>query len=68
MERCMPLHADRLQFEFLMMEDMQCGPNRNMMIQKREIFRECFDRFDYQKVAAYEEADILRILDRKEFP
>lgn len=26
-----------------MMEAMQCGLNRNMMIQKREIFRDCFD-------------------------
>ena len=60
-----PLHDDRMQFEFLMMEVMQCGLNWNMMIQKREIFRECFDEFDYQKVAAYEEADILRIMDRE---
>ncbi len=57
-----PLHDDRGQFEFLMMEVMQCGLNWNMMIQKREIFRACFDDFDYEKVAAYSEADILRIL------
>lgn len=57
-----PLHDDRKQFEFLMMEVMQCGLNWNMMIQKREIFRACFDGFDYDKVAAYEEADIERII------
>ena len=34
-----PLHDDQKQFEFLMMEVMQCGLNWNMMIQKREIFR-----------------------------
>lgn len=33
------------------------------MIQKREIFRACFDGFDYQKVADYTEADIQRILE-----
>ena len=60
-----PLHDDRMQFEFLMMEVMQCGLNWDMMIRKREIFRECFDGFDYQKVAAYEEADILRIMNRE---
>ena len=60
-----PLHDDRMQFEFLMMEVMQCGLNWNMMIQKREIFRECFDGFDYQKVAAYNETDILRIMDKE---
>ena len=58
-----PLHDDRGQFEFLMMEVMQCGLNWNMMIQKREIFRNCFDNFDYDKVAAYGEKDIQRILE-----
>lgn len=58
-----PLHDDRKQFEFLMMEVMQCGLNWNMMIQKREIFRECFDEFDYEKVAVYTEEDVLRILE-----
>lgn len=58
-----PLHDDKKQFEFLMMEVMQCGLNWNMMIQKREIFRQCFDDFDYRKVADYNEEDILRILD-----
>ena len=57
-----PVHDDRKQFEFLMMEVMQCGLNWNMMIQKREIFRGCFDDFDFDKVAVYGETDIERIL------
>ena len=57
-----PVHDDRKQFEFLMMEVMQCGLNWNMMIQKREIFRACFDDFDFDKVAVYGETDIERIL------
>ena len=57
-----PVHDDRKQFEFLMMEAMQCGLNWNMMIQKREVFRTCFDDFDFDKVAAYDEVDIERIL------
>lgn len=56
-----PVHDDRKQFEFLMMEVMQCGLNWNMMIQKREIFRSCFDGFDFDKVAGYEEAGIRHI-------
>lgn len=58
-----PVHDDRKQFEFLMMEVMQCGLNWNMMIQKREIFRNCFDNFDFDKVADYGEADIERVMD-----
>ena len=46
-----------------MMEVMQCGLNWNMMIQKREIFRTCFDNFDFDKVAEYGEDDIQRILN-----
>ena len=57
-----PLHDDYRQFEFLMMEVMQCGLNWNMMIQKREIFRQCFDGIDYDKVAAYGDGDVERIL------
>lgn len=58
-----PVHVDRKQFEFLMMEVMQCGLNWNMMIQKREIFRSCFDGFDFDKVEAYGEEDIERIME-----
>ncbi len=57
-----PLHDDRKQFEFMMMEVMQCGLNWNMMIQKREIFRQCFEGFDYDLIASYGEADVERIL------
>ena len=57
-----PVHDDRRQFEHLMMEVMQCGLNWNMMINKREIFRSCFDGFDYDRVAEYGEKDIERIL------
>ena len=45
-----------------MMEVMQCGLNWNMMINKREIFRECFDYFDFNKIAAYSLKDIDRIM------
>ncbi|MGI6204529.1 MAG: DNA-3-methyladenine glycosylase I [Anaerovoracaceae bacterium] len=58
----MPLHDDRLQFEFLMMEALQCGLNWNMMLRKRDVFRECFDDFDFEKVAQYDESDIERIM------
>lgn len=33
------------------------------MIQKREIFRKCFDGFDYERVAVYQDADVRRILE-----
>ena len=57
-----PLHDDQMQFEFLMMEAMQCGLSWKLMLQKREIFRKCFDNFDYEKVARYDKSDIDRIM------
>ena len=45
------------------MEVMQCGLNWNMMIQKRDIFKSCFDNFNFDKVAAYGEEEIQRILE-----
>lgn len=58
-----PVHDDRMQFEYLMMEVMQCGLNWNMMINKREIFRSCFDNFEYDLIAKYDENDISRIIN-----
>ena len=58
-----PVHDDRVMFEHLMMEAMQCGLSWSLMLKKREIFRACFDGFDYDKIAAYTEADVERILN-----
>lgn len=58
-----PLHDDRGQFEFLMMEAMQCGLSWNLMIQKREIIHECFADFDYDAIADFDEKDVQRIME-----
>ena len=58
-----PLHDDRKQFEFLMLEVLQCGLNWSLIMQKRSIFRQCFADFDYDIVASFGEKDIQRILD-----
>ena len=58
-----PVHDDRIQFEYLMMEVMQCGLSWSMMMKKREIFRTCFEDFDFERIAAYGEQDIERILN-----
>ncbi|MDO4332188.1 MAG: DNA-3-methyladenine glycosylase I [Eubacteriales bacterium] len=58
-----PLHDDQKQFEFLMMEVMQCGLSWNLMLKKREIFRQCFDGFDFRKIAEYGEEEIRSIME-----
>ena len=58
-----PVHDDRKQFEYLMLEAMQCGLSWSLMLKKREIFRQCFDGFDFRKIAQYTESDVERILN-----
>ena len=57
-----PVHNDRKQFEFLMLEVMQCGLSWQLMLKKRKIFHQCFDRFDFTKIANYTQKDIRRVL------
>lgn len=58
-----PVHDDRKQYEFLMMEAMQCGLNWTMMLKKRDVFRKCFAEFDYNKIAAFGEKEIKDIME-----
>ena len=58
-----PVHDDRHMFEHLTLECMQCGLSWVLMLKKREIFRKCFDNFDYDRIADYDEADVERILN-----
>lgn len=57
-----PVHEDRQMFEHLTLECLQCGLSWSLMMKKREIFRRCFENFDYEKIAAYGEEDVWRIL------
>ncbi|MDO4357806.1 MAG: DNA-3-methyladenine glycosylase I [Clostridia bacterium] len=57
-----PVRDDRHMYEHLFLEAMQCGLNWNMMLVKRDIFRQCFDGFDYEQVARYDEDRVQEIL------
>jgi len=58
-----PVHEDRHMFEHLSLECLQCGLSWDLMLRKREIFRSCLDGFDFDRIAAYNEDDVERILD-----
>ena len=45
-----------------MSEVLQCGLSWNTILLKRDAFRVAFERFDFEKVACYDEGDIARIL------
>jgi DNA-3-methyladenine glycosylase I len=48
-----PLHDDRRLFEFLLLEGAQAGLSWRTILDKREAYREAFDRFQAEKIAAY---------------
>ena len=57
-----PVHEDRLLFEFLALEGAQAGLSWRTILHKRDSFRKAFHHFDPAKVASYEEADRQRLL------
>ena len=57
-----PLHNDRLLFEFLILEGAQAGLSWNTILQKREAFREAFDHFDAARIAKYNQRKVQQLL------
>jgi DNA-3-methyladenine glycosylase I len=49
-----PVHDDRLLFEFLVLEGAQAGLSWITILRKREAYREAFARFDPAKVALFD--------------
>lgn len=47
------VYDDARLFEFLILETFQAGLSWITILRKRENFRNAFDNFDYQKIAAY---------------
>ena len=57
-----PVHYDRLLFEFLILEGAQAGLSWETILNKRENYRRVFDGFDPRRVAAYGEAKVAQLL------
>ena len=57
-----PLHDDQMLFEFLSLDAMQAGLSWNTILRKREHFRQAFDRFEIDGVAAYNETKVFELL------
>ncbi|WP_031432030.1 DNA-3-methyladenine glycosylase I [Methylomarinum vadi] len=57
-----PVHDDRLLFEFLILEGAQAGLSWRTVLAKREAYRDAFDGFDVATVAAYDEERLQRLL------
>jgi len=57
-----PVHDDRLLFEFLVLEGAQAGLSWITILRKRDTYRKAFAQFDPEKVARFDGRKIQRLL------
>jgi DNA-3-methyladenine glycosylase I len=57
-----PVHDDRLLFEFLTLEGAQAGLSWSTILNKREAYREAFANFDPSRVARFDRRRVERLL------
>jgi DNA-3-methyladenine glycosylase I len=58
-----PVHDDRVLFEFLILEGAQAGLSWETILRKRDAYRRAFDEFDPVRVAGYSRTRIAKLLD-----
>lgn len=61
-----PVHDDRLLFEFLVLEGAQAGLSWATILKKRHGYRKAFDNFDADKIALYTEEKMKILLGNPE--
>jgi DNA-3-methyladenine glycosylase I len=57
-----PVHDDRLMFEFITLEGAQAGLSWSTILKKRENYRAAFDNFDPVLVAKYDVSKVAELL------
>jgi len=57
-----PVHDDRRQFEFLVLEGAQAGLSWSTILNKREGYREAFADFDAERVARFNRRSVERLV------
>ena len=57
-----PVHEDRVLFEFLILEGAQAGLGWDTVLKKREEYRAAFHGFDPARVALYDAGDLARLM------
>jgi DNA-3-methyladenine glycosylase I len=57
-----PVHDDRLLFEFLILEGAQAGLSWETVLRKRDRYREVFDGFEAAKIAKYDGKKVRALL------
>ena len=58
-----PVHQDRVLFEFLILEGAQAGLSWDTILRKRDRYREVLDQFDVQRIARYDAKKVHALLN-----
>ena len=60
-----PVHDDRLLFEFLILEGAQAGLSWSTILKKRENYRKAYDNFDPIKIGSYDKTKEQQLLQNE---
>jgi DNA-3-methyladenine glycosylase I len=60
-----PVHDDRVLFEYLILEGAQAGLSWYTVLKKRENYRAAFDQFDAEKIARYGDKQVAKLLSNE---
>jgi DNA-3-methyladenine glycosylase I len=58
-----PVHDDRVLFEFLILEGFQAGLTWELVLKRREALRKAFDGFNPTKIIQYTDEDFTRLIN-----
>ncbi len=58
-----PVHDDRLLFEYLILEGAQAGLSWHTVLKKRENYRAAFDHFDAEKITRYGDKKVTELMN-----
>lgn len=60
-----PVHDDRLLFEYLILEIFQSGLSFEIILNKQKYFEKAFDNFDYRIISNYDDNKVEELLKDK---
>ena len=61
-EWCVPRHDDRVLFEYLVLDGAQAGLSWLTILRKREAYRQALEDYDVERIAAYGNEQLARLL------
>lgn len=61
-----PVHDDKILFEFLLLEGAQAGLSWDIILKRRNNYKIAFDNFDYEKIAMYDVTKFEKLIQNPE--